>query len=172
MQTKKLRVDLRFLAFCVSLTLTRPSASRQNFYDLSCDLIRRYVSARVGRLFFAYFFVALAVRLRVLMACALWSALCARLGAVCAARRHVCDLRFAQYLFLSHSETRMFYFLAVQIAAYCCWLVVVTAQAMKPADAAALNQTLTGLGCWQSSNCGVPGVDPVGCNANGSVTNL
>ena len=43
----------------------------------------------VGFFLLVVFFVALAVRLRVLMACALWSALCARLGAVRAARRCV-----------------------------------------------------------------------------------
>ena len=71
------------------------------------------------------------------------------------------------------------YFFAVQIAAYFYWLVAVSAQVMNAVDAAALNQTLTGLGCWQSLtcktktfNCGIPGVDPVGCNVNGSVTRL
>ena len=69
------------------------------------------------------------------------------------------------------------YFLAVQIAAYCCWLVAVTAQVTKnPADAAALNETLTGLNCWESSTCKKlnfscnAGV--VGCNFNGAVTSL
>ena len=69
----------------------------------------------------------------------------------------------------------MLYFFALPI-----WLVVVTAQVtMNAADAAALNQTLTGLGCWQSSvcptlnfDCSNTGVDPVRCNANGSVTIL
>ena len=107
---------------------------------------------------------------------------CALLGAVCAARRCVCSalcMRLALYpvFFVPHSETRM-YFSAVQIAAYFCWLVAVSAQVtMNAADAAALNQTLTGLGCWQSSkcmtlnfNCSSTGV--VRCNANGSVTYL
>ena len=111
------------------------------------------------------------------------SALCARIGAcvrgshfVCGSRC-VCNSRFAQYFFASHSETRM-YFFAVQIAAYCCWLVAVSAQVtINAADAKALNQTLTGLGCWQSSlcktvdfSCNSAGV--VRCYANGSVTYL
>ena len=63
------------------------------------------------------------------------------------------------------------YFFALQI-----WLVVVTAQTMNAADAAALNQTLTDLGCWQSSTCETVdfscNTGVVGCNANGSVTFL
>ena len=67
----------------------------------------------------------------------------------------------------------MLYFFALPI-----WLVAVMAQVtMNAADAEALNQTLTGLGCWQSStcqtknfSCGSTGV--VQCNANGSVTQL
>ena len=69
----------------------------------------------------------------------------------------------------------MFYFFAMEIAA-CCWLVAVSAQTMNPADAEALNQTLTGLGCWQSSACKSLNFNcnnvAVGCNANGSVTYL
>ena len=68
------------------------------------------------------------------------------------------------------------YFFAVQIAAYCCWLVAVSAQTMNAADAAALNQTLTGLGCWQSSTCQIKNFScntgVVRCNNNGSVTFL
>ena len=115
--------------------------------------------------------------------------LCARLDAVCAVGRFVRDWvlcalgavsavrALLTIFFVSHSETRMLYFLSMQIAA--CWLVAVSAQAMNPADAAALNQTLTGLGCWQSPTCNAQnfscssvGVDPVRCNANGSVTYL
>ena len=150
------------------------------------------------------------------------SVLCARLGAVCAARRCVlgavcaaraiflllfflfclrcvcvcafarvdgmralldtvcaphcvCGSRFAQYCLHHYSETRM-YFSAVQIAAYCCWLVAVTAQTLNAADADALNQTLTGAGCWQSSTCKTKNFNcdagAVRCNANGSVTRL
>ena len=109
-----------------------------------------------------------------MMACAPCLALCSRLRAVCA-RRCVCGptlcalgavsaarailllfvLRcvFARVdgcalysvFFLHHySETRMLYFFALPI-----WLVAVTAQVtMNPADSAALNQTLTELGCW------------------------
>ena len=120
------------------------------------------------------------------MACAPCSALCARLGVVCAAvccvrdstlcaLGVVCVTRALRSIFCIYSETRM-YFFAVQIAAYCS-LVAVSAQVtMNPADAEALNQTLTGLGCWQSSackrldfNCNI-GI--VGCNSNGSVTYL
>ena len=76
---------------------------------------------------------------------------------------------------VSHSETRM-YFFAVQIAAYSCWLVAVAAQVLNAADAEALNQTLTGLGCWQSSACQTLNFNcntgVVSCNANGSVTQL
>ena len=123
-----------------------------------------------------------------LMACAPCSALCARLVlcapclALCAlcstlrALAAVCTARaFCSVFFLHHySDTRM-YFFPLQIAAYSCWLVAVAAQvAMNAADAAALNQTLTGLGCWQSSACLTQNfncnVDVVGCNANGSVT--
>ena len=100
-----------------------------------------------------------------LMACAPRSALCARLGVVCAAR-------FLLSIFLFHqSDTRMYFFPLL------IWLVAVTAQTMNSADAAALNKTLTSLGCWESSacktrnfNCSSTGV--VGCNANGSVTTL
>ena len=67
-------------------------------------------------------------------------------------------------------------FLAVQIAAYSCWLVAVSAQALNAADAEALNQTLTGLGCWQSSVCQTKNFScnagVVFCNSNGSVVNL
>ena len=100
------------------------------------------------------------------------AALCARLNAVLSA---LClRLSFAQY-FVIHSETRM-YFFAVQIAA-CCWHVAVTAQMMNVADAAALKQTLTDLGCWQSSACqtwnfSCSSNDVVRCNANGLVTHL
>ena len=64
----------------------------------------------VGFFLLVVFFVALAVRLRVLMACALWSALCARLGAVCAAgccvhSSTLCvDSRFAQYFFITQRD--------------------------------------------------------------------
>ena len=67
-------------------------------------------------------------------------------------------------------------FLAVQIAAYSCWLVAVSAQTINAADAEALNQTLTGLGCWQLSACQTKnfscGAGRVVCNAGGSVTTL
>ena len=109
-----------------------------------------------------------------LMACAPCSALCARLDAVCAR----CCVQLALYsvCFVSHSETRMHFF-AVQIAAYSCWLVAVSAQlAISAADAEALNQTLTGLGCWQSSTCQSKNFNcnsgVVVCNANGSVASL
>ena len=90
------------------------------------------------------------------------------LGAVCASRALL-----TIFCLRHHSETRMFYFFALPI-----WLVVVSAQVtMNPANAAALNQTLTGLGCWQSStcktldlSCGITVI--VQCNANGSVTYL
>ena len=125
-----------------------------------------------------------------LMACAPCSVLCARLVlcapclALCAlcstlrALAAVCTARaFCSVFFLHHySDTRM-YFFPLQIAASC-WLVAVSAQVtMNAADAEALNQTLTGLGCWQSSacqtknfSCSITGV--VRCNANGSVTHL
>ena len=68
------------------------------------------------------------------------------------------------------------YFLALQIAAFSCWLVAVTAQAMNPADAAALNQTLTGFGCWQSPDCKIQNFScnagVVYCNSIGSVVTL
>ena len=98
--------------------------------------------------------------------CVRGSVLCARLDAVSAARA------LLTIFFLDHcSETRMLYFFALPI-----WLVAVTAQVtMNPADAAALNQTLTGLGCWQSSTCQTKNFScgaGVFCNANGSVTSL
>ena len=199
---KTFRVLTCVFAF-VSLIPTRPSASRQNFYCLPCVrlyLIQRNVSARVvavGFLLVVFFFVA---RRRAFARvdggfarrCVRGSTLGARLGAGCArrcvrgsrfsrrvcavrfdgvrfARRCVCDSRFAQY-FLYHTAM---YFFALQI-----WLVVVTAQVtINAADAEALNQTLTGLGCWESSicktqnfKCGGSGI--VQCNANGLVTSL
>ena len=119
-----------------------------------------------------------------LMACAPCSALCARLGVVCATRRcvrsalclrldAVCAARALLSFFLHHySDTRM-YFFPLQI-----WLVAVTAQVtINAADAEALNQTLTGLGCWQSPTCETQNFScnntgVVRCNANGSVTHL
>ena len=151
---------------------------------------RQRVEQRQSRarfLFFLFCFVLLSCGGAVLMACAPCSALCARwvlcarLDAVCAAQRcarlgAVCAARALLCIFFVHSDTRM-YFFTLQIAAYCCWLVAVSAQALNKADAAALNQTLTGLGCWQSStcqtqnfNCSISGA--VQCNANGSVTSL
>ena len=64
------------------------------------------------------------------------------------------------------------YFFTLQIL-----LVAVSAQVtINAADAAALNQTLTDLGCWQSSTCETVdfscNTGVVGCNANGSVTYL
>ena len=108
---------------------------------------------------------------RLARCCVRGSTLCA----LCAARRCV-RLALCSAFFVSHSETRM-YFFALQIAAYSCWLVVVTAQVMNAADADALNQTLTGLGCWQSQTCQTKNFScsstaPVRCNANGSVTYL
>ena len=95
-------------------------------------------------------------------------AMCALLGAVCAVLDAVCANRDSVYFFLA---TYRMYFFALPI-----WLVAVTAQTMNPADAAALNQTLTGLGCWQSSACQTKnfscGAGVVGCNANRSVTYL
>ena len=106
---------------------------------------------------------------------ALLGAVRAVLDTVCAPHC-VCSSRFTQFFLLLYSETRMLYFLAVQIAA-CCWLAAVSAQTLNAADAQVLNQTLTDLGCWQSStcqtknfSCGSTGV--VQCNANGSVTQL
>ena len=116
-------------------------------------------------------------RMRLARCCVRGWVLCARLDAVCA-RRCVRDSRFAHYFFLHHySETRMLYFLPMQIAASC-WLVAVMAQmTINAADAEALNQTLTGLGCWQSSTCKTKNFNcsssgAVQCNANGSVTSL
>ena len=99
---------------------------------------------------------------------------CALLDAVCATRCCACG-RALLSIFLSHSEARMCLF-ALQIAAYCS-LVAVSAQVMNAADAAALNQTLTGLGCWESSRCmtldfNCSNTVVVRCNANGSVTSL
>ena len=101
--------------------------------------------------------------------------MCALLDTVCAPHC-VCDSRFAQYFFCLHhySEIRMLHFFPL---AACCWLVAVSSQTMNAADVAALNQTLTGLGCWRSSVCKVQnfncgGTGAVQCNANGSVTYL
>ena len=64
----------------------------------------------------------------------------------------------------------------LQLAAFC-WIVVVSAQKMNAAEELALNQTLTGLGCWRSTTCKVlnfsctaSGI--VRCNSTGSVTYL
>ena len=100
--------------------------------------------------------------------------LCARLNAVCArrcVRLALCE-RLALSVFLYEQRDTRMYFFPLQI-----WLVAVTAQmTMNPADAAALNQTLTGLGCWQSSACQTQNfncnIGVVRCNANGSVTYL
>ena len=143
---------------------------------------------------FDFVFVLVCWRVRsrgdaLLMACAPCSELCARLNVVCVAGccvrgstlcvlGAVCASRVLLSIFCisTASETRMLYFLPMQIAA-CCLLVAVMAQAMNPADAEALNQTLTGLGCWQSSTCQTKNVNcsstgVVACNANGSVTYL
>ena len=156
----------------------------------SVVVVARACEAAVFCLFFCLFVCFFFVRAArscggaLLMACAPCSALCARLGAacallgdVCAARRCVCESWRAQFFFcITHSDTRM-YFFGVHIAA-CCWLVAVSAQVtINAADAAALNETLTGLGCWQSSTCQTQNLScsstgVVRCNANGSVTRL
>ena len=160
------------------------------FFFFLCFFFRRRSFARVERVRFA----RLCARLRLGAVCAAGccvrgSTLCPRLDTVCARsalfrestrvlRLLVCVARFAQYFFffVSHSETPM-YFFVVQIAAYSCWLVAASAQVtMNEADASALNQMLTGFGCWQSSVCKAKNFNcnnfVVSCNANGSVTYL
>ena len=72
-------------------------------------------------------------------------------------------------------KTVRVYFL--QLAVFGCF-VVVTGQKMNADDALALNQTLTGLGCWRSTNCMAKNFsctassNPVRCNSTGSVTFL
>ena len=64
----------------------------------------------------------------------------------------------------------------LQLAAASC-IVVVTGQTMNAADALALNETLTGLGCWRSAICAAKnfscamGPPALRC-VNGSVTYL
>ena len=72
-------------------------------------------------------------------------------------------------------KTVRVYFL--QLAVFGCF-VVVTGQTMNTDDALALNQSLTGLGCWRSATCKAQNFScsttgPVLCNAaTGSVTFL